>query len=37
MAAHLVAQVGFANSAKEVITFDDKFSSPDKVRRVKQE
>ena len=34
-ADHLIAQVGFANGAKEVITFDDKFSKSDKVRRVK--
>jgi predicted nucleic-acid-binding protein len=35
LADHLIAQVGFANGAKEVITFDDKFSKSDKVRRVK--
>jgi len=34
-ADHLIAQVGFANGAKEVITFDDKFSKSDRVRRVK--
>jgi len=33
-ADHLIAQVGFANGAKEVITFDDKFSKSAKVRRV---
>jgi predicted nucleic-acid-binding protein len=34
-ADHLIAQVGFANGAKEVITFDDQFSKSPKVRRVK--
>ena len=34
-ADHLIAHVGFANGAKEVITFDDKFSKSDRVRRVK--
>jgi predicted nucleic-acid-binding protein len=34
-ADHLIAEVGFANGAKEVITFDDKFSKSAKVRRVK--
>jgi predicted nucleic-acid-binding protein len=34
-ADHLIAQVGFANGAKEVLTFDDKFSRSPKVRRVK--
>ena len=33
-ADHLIAQVGIANGAKEVITFDDKFSKSAKVRRV---
>jgi predicted nucleic-acid-binding protein len=33
-ADHLIAQVGFANGAKEVITFDDKFSKSAKVRRL---
>lgn len=33
-ADNLIAQVGFANGAKEVITFDDKFSKSAKVRRV---
>lgn len=33
-ADYLIAQVGFANGAKEVITFDDKFSKSAKVRRV---
>jgi predicted nucleic-acid-binding protein len=34
-ADHLIAAVGFANGAREVITFDDKFSKSPKVRRVK--
>ena len=34
-ADHLIAEVGFANGAEEVITFDDKFSKSAKVRRVK--
>jgi len=34
-ADHLIAEVGFANGATEVITFDDKFSKSPKVRRVK--
>jgi predicted nucleic-acid-binding protein len=33
-ADQLIAQVGFANGAKEVITFDDKFSKSAKVRRI---
>ena len=33
-ADHLIAQVAFANGAREVITFDDKFSKSAKVRRV---
>jgi predicted nucleic-acid-binding protein len=35
LADHLIAQVGFANGAREVITFDDQFSSCPRVRRVK--
>lgn len=34
-ADHLIAQVGFANGAREVLTFDDGFSKSPKVRRVK--
>jgi predicted nucleic-acid-binding protein len=34
-ADHLIAEIGFANGAKEVIIFDDKFSKSAKVRRVK--
>jgi predicted nucleic-acid-binding protein len=34
-ADYLIAEVGFANGAREVITFDDKFSKSPKVRRVK--
>ena len=34
-ADHLSAEVGFANGAREVLTFDDKFSKSTKVRRVK--
>jgi predicted nucleic-acid-binding protein len=34
-ADHLIAEVGFANGAREVITFDDKFSKSRKVRRLK--
>ena len=34
-ADHLIAQVGFAHGAREVLTFDDKFSKSIKVRRVK--
>jgi predicted nucleic-acid-binding protein len=34
-ADHLIAQIGFANGAREVLTFDDKFSKSPKVRRVK--
>ena len=33
-ADQLIAQVAFANGAREVITFDDKFSKSAKVRRV---
>ncbi|MGA2079700.1 MAG: type II toxin-antitoxin system VapC family toxin [Holophaga sp.] len=32
---HLVAKVGFANGAREVITFDAKFGKAAKVRRLK--
>ena len=34
-ADQLIAQVGFANAAKEIITFDDKFARSAKVRRLK--
>jgi len=34
-ADHLIAQVGFANGASEVITFDEKFARAAKVRRLK--
>jgi predicted nucleic-acid-binding protein len=34
-ADHLVAQVGFANGAREIVTFDDKFGKAPKVRRLK--
>jgi predicted nucleic-acid-binding protein len=34
-ADHLIAQVGFANGAREIITFDEQFSKTPKVRRVK--
>lgn len=34
-ADHLIAQVGFANGAREVITFDGKFGKATKVRRLK--
>jgi len=34
-ADHLIAQVGFASGADEVITFDARFSKADKVRRLK--
>ena len=34
-ADHLIAQIGFANGPKEVLTFDDKFSKSPGVRRVK--
>jgi predicted nucleic-acid-binding protein len=32
---HLIAQVGFANGAKEVITFDRKFGKAERVRILK--
>ena len=34
-ADHLIAQVGFANGAREVITFDGKFGRSENVRRLK--
>jgi predicted nucleic-acid-binding protein len=34
-ADHLIAQVGFANGASEIITFDEKFAKAPKVRRLK--
>lgn len=34
-ADHLIAEVGFANGANEVITFDDRFAKSPKIRRVK--
>jgi predicted nucleic-acid-binding protein len=34
-ADHLIAEVGFANGARGVITFDDKFSKSPKVSRIK--
>jgi predicted nucleic-acid-binding protein len=34
-ADHLVAQVGFANGAREIITFDDRFGKTAKVRRLR--
>ncbi len=34
-ADHLMAEVGFANGATEVITFDEKFSKAPRIRRVK--
>jgi predicted nucleic-acid-binding protein len=35
VADHLIAQVGFANVAKEIITFDKNFSRTPNVRRLK--
>lgn len=32
---HLIAQVGFANGAREIITFDNQFGKAGKVRRLK--
>lgn len=32
---HLIAEVGFANGAGEVITFDDKFSKSPKIRGIR--
>lgn len=34
-ADHLIAEIGFANGAREVISFDDKFAKSPKVRRIK--
>lgn len=34
-ADHLIAEVGFAVGASEVITFDDQFSKSPKIRRIK--
>ena len=34
-ADHLIAEVGFANDAREVITFDEKFSRSPRIRQVK--
>jgi predicted nucleic-acid-binding protein len=34
-ADYLIAEVGFAHGAREVITFDEKFSKSPKIRRVK--
>jgi predicted nucleic-acid-binding protein len=34
-ADHLIAEVGFANGAREMITFDNQFSKSPKVRRMK--
>ena len=34
-ADHLIAEVGFANGAREVITFDERFSKSANVRRVR--
>jgi len=34
-ADHLIAQVGFANGAREVITFDTKFGKAKRVKRLK--
>ena len=35
LADHLVAQVGFVNGAREVLTFDEKFAKTPKIRRLK--
>jgi predicted nucleic-acid-binding protein len=35
LADHLIAQIGFANGAKEIITFDKAFSKAPNVRRLK--
>ncbi len=32
---HLIAQVGFANGATEIVTFDEKFGKAAKVRRLR--
>lgn len=34
-ADQLIAQVGFANGASEVVTFDDQFARADKVKRLR--
>lgn len=34
-ADHLIAEVGFANGAREVITFDGKFSKSPRIRQVR--
>lgn len=34
-ADHLIAQVGFANGAKEIVTFDEKFGKSARVRQLK--
>ena len=34
-ADHLIAQVGFANGATEIVTFDEKFGTAAKARRLK--
>lgn len=34
-ADQLIAQVGFANGAREIVTFDDKFAKSAKVKRLK--
>jgi predicted nucleic-acid-binding protein len=36
LADHLIAQVGFANGATQVLTFDEKFSRSAKVRLLKE-
>ena len=35
MTAHLIAQVGFAHGAAEVITFDAQFGKGSRIRRLK--
>ena len=35
LADHLIAQVGFANGANQIITFDEKFARTAKVRLLK--
>jgi predicted nucleic-acid-binding protein len=35
VADHLIAQIGFANGAKEIVTFDKVFSKTPNVRRLK--
>jgi predicted nucleic-acid-binding protein len=34
-ADHLIGEVGFANGAQEILTFDEKFARSNKVRRLK--